>query len=63
MTAQFWKMFGVVFVVAFAANVGIALLWEQAFPGPLRWDSTTANAAVVALIITYVTRRQQKNKK
>ncbi len=56
-------MFGVVFVVAFAANVGIALLWEQAFPGPLRWDSTTANAAVVALIITYVTRRQQKNKK
>jgi len=56
MTTSFWKTFGIVFVVAFAANVVTSWALARAFPGQWRWDTTTATAASVAIIMAWAYR-------
>ena len=52
---RFWKIFIVVFVIAFAANILVAYLWSRAFPNsPWSWDTTTTTVVMLALIVAYV---------
>jgi len=60
MSKQFWKTFGVVFAVAFAANVLTAYFWDRVFPNSSwHWDTTTASAGMAAVIVAFILRRRK----
>ncbi|RJQ36335.1 hypothetical protein C4552_03545 [Candidatus Parcubacteria bacterium] len=61
-TPSFWKIFAVVFVVAFAANVVVAYLWSVYFHGSgWQWDATTTTAAIIGLAAAYIMHRKNSN--
>ncbi|OGM97338.1 MAG: hypothetical protein A2735_03140 [Candidatus Yanofskybacteria bacterium RIFCSPHIGHO2_01_FULL_41_21] len=54
---RFWKIFIIVFVIAFVANIMTAYFWSRAFPdSSWSWDVSTTTAGMLALIIAYVQR-------
>jgi len=61
-TKSFLKTFIVVFVVAFATNIAVAYLWSNLFDGSRwQWDTTTATAGVVGIVMTYLLHRKKDN--
>jgi cytochrome c oxidase subunit IV len=61
MNKQFWKIFVVVFVVAFITNTAVSYLWSYFFhDSNLQWDTTTTIAAVVAgfVVATILNRKK-----
>ena len=58
---HFWKIFIVVFIIAFAANILTAYLWSWAFPNsPWSWDTSSVTAVIIALLVAYMQRRAGK---
>lgn len=50
MTIRFWKTFGIVFVVAIAANVGVAWIFGRVFPdSSWSWGTTITSAVIIAI--------------
>ena len=59
-TKQFWKIFIIVFVAAFAANTLVAYLWSNFFHNSnWQWDTTTTTSALAALAVTYILNRKK----
>ncbi len=61
MNKQFWRIFVVVFVVAFITNTVVSYAWNYFFhDNRLQWDTTTTTAAVVAgFVVAFILNKKK----
>ncbi len=56
----YWKIFAVVFICAFAANVVVAYLWNMFFSDSnWSWDTTTTSAVIIAAAAAYLLHKEK----